>query len=79
MNIARIESNDPGQVFYNLRDKLWNHVMMRSEEAFKIADEKRASIKTKEELSEYCEKMRSFFIESLGGIPYDKNLPRNSL
>lgn len=78
MNIARIEANDPGQVFYNLRDKLWNHVMTRSEEAFKTADEKRESIKTKEELSEYCEKMRSFFIESLGGIPYDKNLPLNA-
>lgn len=78
MNIARIEQNDPGQVFYNLKDKLWNHVMNRSEKAFKEAAERRAAIKDKKELSEYCEKMRKFFIDSLGGIPYDKNLPLNA-
>lgn len=78
MNIARLEANDPGQVFYNLRDKLWNHVMMRSEDAFKEADKKRDAIKDKKELSEYCEKKRSFFIESLGGIPYDNNFPLNA-
>ena len=78
MNIRRLELNDPGQSYYNLRDKLSNHVIKRSEEAFKKAAEVRQGIKTKEEFEEYIKDMRAFFIDSLGSIPYDKNLPLNA-
>ena len=78
MNIKRIEQNDPGDVFYNLRDKLSNHIIKRSEEAFNKATKLREQITTKQQLEEYTEKMRSFFIESIGGIPYDKNIPLNA-
>ena len=75
MSISGIEKNDPSRIYYNLKNKLYNHVMLRSEEAFKKAESRRALIKNENELKEYAEKMQKFFIESLGGIPYDKNLP----
>lgn len=78
MNIERLQLNDPGQVFYNLREKLSNHVIMRNEEAFKRAAAARESIKTVEEFESYIKDMREFFIENLGGIPYDKNMPLNA-
>lgn len=67
-----------GRWVYSAKDKLWQHVVKRSEECFKRAEAVRASINTKEQLLEYSEKMRSSFIEDLGGIPYDKSLPLNS-
>ncbi len=78
MSIAELEKNDPGRGYYNLNNKLWEHVLSRSQECFKRAKEARMSIKNKEELSEYTDKMRQGFIESLGGIPYDKSLPLNA-
>ena len=78
MNIKRLELNDPGQVFYNLRDKLSNHVMKRSEQAFEKAAEARDAINSIEEFEKYTDKMRKLFIDSLGGIPYDPELPLNA-
>ena len=79
MNLKKLQLNDPGEVYYNLRDKLSNHVTERSEEAFKRAASARESIKTKEEFEEYIRDMRTFFIDSIGEIPYDSTLARDTL
>ena len=78
MSIADLEKIDLGSGYYNLNNKLWEYVLLRSEDAFKKAKQRRSLITSKEELSLYAEKMRKLFIESLGGIPYDKNLPLNA-
>lgn len=73
MDINRYERLEVG--FYNLKDKLKNHIVKRSEAAFAKADRARDNIKTKEELRKYVDSMREKFIASMGGIPYDKSLP----
>ncbi len=78
MYLEDIEKIDLGKSFYNLKDKLWEHVLKRSEVCFAEAERKRECIKTKEELKVYADKMREVFIDSLGGIPYDKSLPLNA-
>lgn len=78
MSVLRFENHDPNQVFYNLKDALYNHVKTRSENAFQEAATVRAGIKGKEELFTYTENMRKSFIERLGGIPYDSSLPLNA-
>ena len=75
MSIASLEKFDLGRNYYNLDNKLWEHILIRSEKAFSEAEKRRSEIKSAEELSDYCKKMRESFIESLGGIPYDKTLP----
>lgn len=78
MSIAGIEKNDPSRIYYNLKNKLYNHVMMRSEEAFKRANKRRENIKSAEDLKNYAKEMKLNFAKNLGGIPYDKNLPLNA-
>ena len=69
---------NPEGGYYTLSEKLWAHVTKRSEKAFEKAAERRAQIKTKEEFEKYVKEMREFFIESMGGIPYDSTLPLNA-
>lgn len=78
MSVFTLEQYDLGEWTYSLKDKLWQHISGRAEKCFIEAQEKRASIKSIEELSEYSEKMRKDFIDSIGGIPYDKKLPLNA-
>ena len=61
MSVISLERNNPETWNYALKDKLWNHVIARSEEAFKKSEKARRGIKSKEELEEYNEKMRNFF------------------
>lgn len=72
------EEYDLGKWVYSAKDKLWQYVVKKSEECFLKAENTRASIKTKEELSEYSKEMKESFIKNLGGIPYDKNIPLNA-
>lgn len=75
MDIKKYEIIDVSASYYNLKDKLKDHIYKRSEEAFLKADKKRYEIKIKEELNDYVSLMKKRFIESLGGIPYDSSLP----
>ena len=75
MSISDIEKFSP---FYNTRDKLWQHIKDRFEARFEEAGKKRDNIHTKEDLSNHIKYVREKFIESIGGIPYDENLPLNS-
>lgn len=78
MYLEDIGKIDLGKSFYNLKDKLWEHILKCSEACFSQAEKNRENIQTKEELDIYTSKMREAFIESLGGIPYDKSLPLNA-
>lgn len=75
MDIKSYESYDVSGGYYNLKDKLSQYVLKRSEECFNRAEKNRAEIKTKEELKLYADKMRKRFIDAMGGIPYDNTLP----
>ncbi len=74
----RIEKYSPTNDFYNLSDKLFIHVMKRSEEAFERADRIRNRVKTPEQFEKYRTKAKKTFLDSLGDIPYDKELPLNA-
>ena len=78
MSIYSLEKFDLRENVYSLQDKLWQHIAKRSEECFDRAEKTRNAISNKEELSHYIKKQREEFIEALGGIPYDKNLPLNT-
>lgn len=78
MLITKYEQRDIN-TYYDFKDKLQNHIIKRSEEAFLRADKVRGGISSCEELEEYSEDMRQKFIDSLGGIPYDKNYPLNAV
>ena len=75
MTIWELEAVDHGRVHYNLRGKLWEHVMKRSEGCFAKNAAARDAIRTKEDLEAYAQKMREDFTRRLGGIPYDSTLP----
>ncbi len=78
MSIYQIEKTDPTLGFYNMRDKLQNHVAKRSEECFLKAKQERDNIKNADELKAYNKKMREVFLNSIGGNPYDASLPLNA-
>lgn len=78
MDIKKYEEYDVSGNYYNLKDKLWQHILKRSEQAFEEADKRRKKLRTKDELKTYCDEMRKRFIASMGGIPYDKKLPLNA-
>ena len=74
----KIEKYSPTNDFYNISDKLFIHVMKRSEAAFDRADRARDRVKTPEQFEKYREKAKKTFLESLGDIPYDKDYPLNA-
>lgn len=65
----------PSENFYNLSDKLINHVAEKSFLAFERADKKRNEVKTKEEFELYKEEAKKAFMKITGDVPYDKTLP----
>ena len=75
MSIADLENLE---LFYNASDKLSNNIINRFEKRFEEAEQKRNQIKTKEDLKAHVDCAKKKFIENLGGIPYDGNLPLNS-
>lgn len=76
--LSDIEKYSPTNDFYNLGDKLFLHVMKRSDMAFDKADRIRNRVKTAEQFEKYREKSRRTFLDSLGDIPYDKDSPLNA-
>jgi len=78
MSVKRLELYNPGDWYYSMHDKLFGHIVSRSEECFKRAQEKRSQISTKEELKLYSDEKREDFIKNIGGIPYDKSFPLNA-
>ena len=75
MTFRELETIDHGHIHYNLRGKLWEHILKRSEVCFVQNAAARAQIHTKEDLDAYAAAMRKTFIQRLGGIPYDSTLP----
>ncbi len=78
MGVHMLQDLDLGRSYYGLKDKLLIHLLKRSEDCFKRAAERRASIQTKDDFEAYTEEMRKGFIERLGGLPYDNSLPLNA-
>ena len=75
MTFRELETIDHGHIHYNLRGKLWEHILKRSEVCFAKNAAAREEIRTKEGLDAYTAAMRERFIDRLGGIPYDSTLP----
>lgn len=75
MAIQDLEKIDHGNDYYNLRGKLWEHIMKRSELCFAKNAAARNAIHALRDLEDYAQKMREGFIRRLGGIPYDSALP----
>jgi hypothetical protein len=65
----QIEQVSPGSWFYDVRDQLKWHIYQRSLRAFERGDAARDAITTPEQLADYQQKLRAFYIESLGGLP----------
>ena len=78
MSLAELESFDLNKYYYNMHDALWRHIVSRSEDCFQKAEKQRRAISTQKDLEEYVAKQREFFINALGGIPYDNSLPLNA-
>ncbi len=75
MSLYSLQKDSPNAWFYSMKDKLWQYVYDKSVKVWKDADKQRDKIGSKEELENYAAFMKSKFIENIGGIPYDKNLP----
>jgi len=75
MTFRELEAIDHGHIHYNLRSKLWEHILKRSELCFAKNAAAREEIRTVEALETYAAAMRERFIARLGGIPYDSALP----
>lgn len=77
-SIAQLEKFSFHNSFYNVKDKLYLHVMRRTEAYLQKADKIRNEIKTPEELKAHVDRIRECFIREIGGIPYDPTLPLNA-
>lgn len=75
MTFRELEAIDHGHIHYNLRSKLWEHILKRSEVCFAKNAAVREQIRTKEALDAYTSAMWERLIDRLGGIPYDSTLP----
>jgi len=73
-----IQSYTPSDNFYSVDDKLYLHILKRSEKAFDRADRRRDRVKTLEEFEKYRKRALKSFLKSVGKIPYDKKLPLNA-
>ena len=78
MHLKELEQLSPGSYYYDVRDQLKRHIHARAEEAFRLGDEVRDRIVTIEELQEHNERMRSHFLQSIGGLPESES-PLNPL
>jgi hypothetical protein len=69
VNFRQLEQMTPESGFWDVRDQLKWHIYHRSERAFAVGDAARDQIQTLEALKAYQQRLRAFFIESLGGLP----------
>ncbi|MFC3767649.1 alpha/beta hydrolase [Paenibacillus sp. GCM10012303] len=67
MNVNDLEHGKLG--IYDVKDQLKRHVYSRSAEAFAAGDRARDEVVTLEQLERRKSRMRSAFIQSLGGLP----------
>lgn len=71
MDLRALERISPGDWFYDVGDQLKWHVYRRSEECFRSGDAQRDALRNVSAIRHHQETIRSFFIESLGGLPED--------
>ncbi|MBR5460554.1 MAG: acetylxylan esterase [Clostridia bacterium] len=76
--LEKIEKYTPTDDFYAIDDKLFLHILRRSDKAFDRADKLRDRVKTLEQFEKYRRRAINTFKKSVGKIPYDKSLPLNS-
>ena len=76
--LEKIEKYTPTDDFYALDDKLFLHILRRSDKAFDRADKLRDRVKSLEQFEKYRRRAINTFKKSVGKIPYDKSLPLNS-
>ncbi len=78
MDFEKIQGYTPTDNFYAVDDKLFLHVLRRSDKAFDRADKTRGRVKTPEAFEKYRARALKSFLKSVGNIPYDKKLPLNA-
>ena len=78
MYFKELEEFDPIASCYNLKDKAYNHVMLRTMRAFEKAEEIRNGIQTVHEFIQWQNRNKKIFRESIGELPYDKALALNT-
>lgn len=78
MSISQIEAYNPENAWYNLKTRLWDNISARSKQCFDNARKERELIKNVKDAEEYSKRMKAFFLESIGEIPYDNKLPLNA-
>ena len=76
--LEALEKYNPTDSFYALDDKLFIHILRRSDKAFDRADKLRDAVRTREQFEEYRRNAIEVFAKSVGEIPYDKSLPLNA-
>jgi cephalosporin-C deacetylase-like acetyl esterase len=69
VNFRQLEQITPESSFWDVRDQLKWHIYHRSERAFAAGDAMRDQIRSLEDLHAYQQRLRAFFLESLGGLP----------
>lgn len=69
MNFRQLEQITPESSFWDVRDQLKWHIYHRSERAFAAGDAVRDQIRTPEDLKSYQQRLRTFFLDALGGLP----------
>ena len=77
MNIKEIQEFTPASYFYNLKDKAYNHVMLRVFQACEEAEAIRRQINTVEAFTAWQQKVKDTFKACVGELPYDHQYPLN--
>lgn len=78
MDFREIEEYSPAHAVYNLRDKAYNHVMLRTMKALEETEQVRSRIKTPEEFAVWQDKVKGDFKAIIGELPYDSAFPLNA-
>jgi len=69
MNLNELEQHSPNHYFYDVGDQLKQHIYRRSEAAFAAGDAARDAITTRAMIEVRQQEIRSFLLQSLGGLP----------
>ena len=78
MDFREIEEYSPAHAAYNLKDKAYNHVMLRMMKALEETEQIRTGIRTPEEFAVWQKKIKSDFKAVIEELPYDKDFPLNA-
>ena len=78
MRFGEIEKYSPAEFIYNLKDKAYNHVMLRVMKALEEAERIRKGVRTSEDFKTWQEEIKKNFKASVGKLPYDRNFPLNA-